>query len=457
MIFRQFYLGCLAHASYLIVSQGEAAVVDPQRDVQQYVDAAEKEGAKILYIIETHLHADFVSGHRELAERTGAEIVFGETANAEFAHRKVRDGEELALGRLKMKAIATPGHTPESVSWLITDVEDPQAAPKLLTGDTLFIGDVGRPDLAGGRGYTSEQMAGMLYDSLHEKILELDDAVEVWPAHGAGSACGKNISKERSSTIGVQRKTNYALQAMPREAFVEMMVADLPPPPRYFPMDAEINRRGARPLKEIVAQPLEPADVRERVDRGAVVLDVRDAATFGVTHVPGSINIGLDGQYASWAGTLLSERDELIVVAPDQESAEEAVMRLARVGLENVSGYLRGGVEAWIAAGLPPASVRQLSVGELQKRLPELNVIDVRRHTEFASARVPRARNFPLADLRETIATLDPSKPVAVICAGGYRSSIAASLLLREGFRDLRNVSGGTQAWVAAGFETERE
>jgi len=453
MFFRQFYLGCLAHASYFIASDGEAVVVDPQRDVQQYLDEAARQHCRIRYVIETHLHADFVSGHRELAEKTGAQIVFGAAAAAEFPHLAVRDGDELRAGRVILRALETPGHTPESVSWLVIDTEVSNEPQKVLTGDTLFIGDVGRPDLAGGRGYTPQQMAEMLYESLHGKLLALDDAVEVWPAHGAGSACGKNISKERSSTIGMQRRMNYALRPMPREVFVEMMTSDLPPAPRYFPMDAEINRRGARALDAIAAPPLLPRDVEERAQRGAIVLDVREGAAYGAGHLPGSLNIGLGGQYASWAGTLLDAADALIIVADDADRASEAVMRLARVGLENVAGYLDGGVAAWCDAGLPLDAIEQLDVGTLHERLSDLTVVDVRRRGEYQSGHVPNAVNVPLDVLAEHLEEIDRSRPLAVICAGGYRSSAAASILQRNDFEVLYNVIGGTAAWIAAGHE----
>ena len=447
-MFKQFYLGCLAHASYFIASEGEAVVVDPQRDVQQYLDEAEKAGARIKYVIETHLHADFVSGHCELAEKTGAQIVIGAEANAAFAHLPVRDGDELRVGNVVLRALETPGHTPESISWLVTgDATEPR---RLLTGDTLFIGDVGRPDLAGGRGYTSRQMAEMLYDSLHDKVLTLDDDVEVWPAHGAGSACGKNISRERSSTIGVQRKINYALRPMSKEAFVEMMTSDLAAAPRYFPMDAEINRRGARALEEIRAEPLSGDEVQEWMTRGAAVLDVRDSASFGAGHIPGAINIGLGGQYASWAGTLLSPDTPIVIVADDDRVAE-AVMRLARVGLENVAGYLRGGISAWPH---PLTGLAQIDVAGLRERLGELRVVDVRGPGEYKGGHVPDAVNVPLSELSQTLERLDASQPLAVICASGYRSSTAASILQRHHFGNVCNVTGGTNAWVAAGFPT---
>jgi hydroxyacylglutathione hydrolase len=455
MYFRQFYLGCLAHASYLIGSNGEAAVVDPQRDVDQYVDEAERRGLRIRYVVETHLHADFVSGHVELAERTGAQIVFGSAARAEFPHIAVSDGDELRVGDVILRALETPGHTPESISWLVIDPTVSSDPQKVLTGDTLFIGDVGRPDLAGSRGFAPEQMASMLYDSLHGKLLQLDDGVEVWPAHGAGSACGRNISTDRSSTIGIQRRLNYALRPMSREAFVAMMTTELSPPPRYFPVDAELNRRGARPLGELTAQPLPPALVAEKIEAGAIALDVREAFSFGAGHVPGSINIGLGGQYASWAGTLIPHDSEIVLIGDSGDEINEALMRLARVGLETISGYLDGGVAAWCASGRAASSLPQIEVAALRERLPRLHVLDVRRQAEFEAGHVPNAENISLAELEERIGVIDRTKPYAVICAGGYRSSAAASILRRHGFEELYNVAGGTQAWIAAGFETE--
>lgn len=456
MRFRQFYLGCLAHASYMVESGGEAVVVDPQRDVDIYLEQADAWNAKIRYIVETHLHADFVSGHQELATRTGATIVFGAKANAEVPHRPVSDGDELQIGSVTLRAIETPGHTPEGISWLVTGGEGPD---KLLTGDTLFIGDVGRPDLAGARGFTAEEMAGLLYDSLHTKLLTLPDEVEVYPAHGAGSACGRNISKETSSTIGQQRRMNYALQPMPREEFIRMMTTDLSEPPSYFPMDVEINRRGAAPLDTVAVTPLSPPEVRDRVAGGATLLDVRDCEAFGDGHIPGSVNIGLGGQYASWGGSLLSPRDPIIVIASDEDRAAEAVRRLARVGMENVAGFLEGGFDAWVSAGLPVARLTQLEVGALKQRLDSesaLQVLDVRARSEYASGHVPHAVNIPLPELERNTHLLDPARPLAVVCAGGYRSSVAASLLEKHGFRELGNVTGGTAAWIRAGFPTHQ-
>jgi hydroxyacylglutathione hydrolase len=458
MEFRQFYLGCLAHASYLIGSDGQAAVVDPRRDVDEYLEEAKALGLEITFVIETHLHADFVSGYRELAERTRAKVVFGAKAEATFPHWAVREGDEVRVGRVVLRVLETPGHTPESISLLVIDTARGSEPRMVLTGDTLFIGDVGRPDLAGGRGLSPETMAGMLYDSLHEKLLKLDDAVEVYPAHGAGSLCGRNISKETSSTIGEQRRTNYALRPMPRADFVRMMTVDLPEVPAYFPADVQKNREGApalggrsRPLA------LGPAQVRA-LGEGVLLLDVRSAAAFGTGHVPGSINVGLSGQFASWAGTLLPAAARLVIVAEDEEQVDEAALRLSRVGLENVAGYLEGGVAAWDRAGMPLASVPQITVDELEALLREnddLQVVDVRRPPEFAGGHVPRALPRPLDRLERELAGLDPVKPTAVVCAGGYRSSAGTSLLRRHGFRDLRNVVGGTSAWTAAGYPTE--
>jgi hydroxyacylglutathione hydrolase len=453
MYFKQFYLGCLAHASYLIGSGDEAAVVDPQRDVDQYIEEAARQNLRIRYVIETHLHADFVSGHRELAARTGAQIVFGRAAAAEFPHLPVNDGDELHVGSVTLRAIETPGHTPESVCWLVSDREEPQTPAKLLTGDTMFIGDVGRPDLVGSKGFTPEVMAGMLYDSLHRKLLALDDEVEVYPAHGAGSACGRNISRETSSTIGVQRRTNYALRTMPREEFVAMMTADLPEAPPYFPMDAAINRRGASPLSELRAPRLGPSEVRELLERGAKPLDVRDSAAFSAGHLPQSIHIGLQGQFASWAGTLLSPSDSLIVVAESEEQIDEAVVRLARVGFENVAGALAGGIAAWVDAGLEIEELPQMSVTDLQTDSAALT-IDVRRESEFASGHIAGAINVPLHELPRRISELDRAARLSVICQSGYRSSIAASLLQRNGFPSVANVVGGTNAWVRSGLPT---
>jgi hydroxyacylglutathione hydrolase len=461
MYFKQFYLACLAHASYLIGSEGEAVVVDPQRDVDQYINGAAAQGLKIKYVIETHLHADFVSGHRELAARTGAEIVFGAKAGATFPHRAVHDGDEVKIGKVVLRIMETPGHTPESISVLVIDHAVSDQPQKVLTGDTLFVGDVGRPDLAGGKGFTPAMMAAMMYDTLHGKLLKLSDNVEVYPAHGAGSMCGRNMSQETSSTIGQQRKHNYALQPMSKDDFVRMMTSDMTDAPAYFPKDAEINRTGAPALAEVSRPPaLDPQEVKTLATQGYVVLDVRSAAEFGAGHLPGSINIGLAGQFAIWAGTLISMGSPIVIVAESEEKVDEAVMRLARVGIETVKAYLAGGVSAWRDAGLDVTTVPQITVEELNSLFQEetsLQVIDVRRPREYESGHVPRALHAPLSHLKQTAASLpvEPAKPTAVICAGGYRSSAATSILEQHGFSNLLNVTGGTSAWINSGYPVE--
>ena len=458
MHFKQFYLGCLAHASYVIGSESEAAVVDPQRDVEQYLDEARVQGLRIRYVIETHLHADFVSGHRELAERTGAKIVFGAQAGAAFPHLAVSEGDELRLGHVVLRFLETPGHTPESISILVIDRATSPDPRMVLTGDTLFIGDVGRPDLVGAKGFSAEAMAGMLYDSLHGKLLRLPDTVEVYPAHGAGSLCGRNISKDTSSTIGEQRRFNYALQPMPKESFVRLMTTDLPEVPAYFPRDVELNREGAPALAEQpLPSALSPARVEALAKEGAVLLDIRGSGAFATGHVPGSVNIGLSGQFASWAGTLLAAERPLVIVADDEAGVNEAAVRLARVGLATVAGYLAGGLAAWAVTARPVATVPQITVDELAARLQEgqdLLVLDVRRPAEHVTGHVPRARNVPL-DRLERDGALDAARPTALICAGGYRSSAGVSLLARRGFRRLFNVVGGTTAWIQAGHPVE--
>ncbi|SRR6266481_2957704 len=461
MYFKQFYLNCLAHASYLIGSAGEAAVVDPQRDVDQYMHEAAAQNLKIKYIIETHLHADFVSGHRELKERSGAQIIFGAQAKATIPHRAVRDGEELTIGRVKLRILETPGHTPEGICVVVSDTEVSERPQKVLTGDTLFIGDVGRPDLAGAKGYTPQLMAGLMYDSLHQKLLALDDTVEVFPAHGAGSMCGKNLSTETSSTIGDQRKFNYALQPMTKEQFIKLLTTDLPEAPAYFSNDAEINRTGAESLTGLpTVAALTPATVSKLAGDGLVILDVRAAADFGAGHVPGALNIGLGGQFASWAGSLIPMSSAIAIVADSDERVAEAQLRLARVGLENIKGYLAGGIEMWKEAGLEVDVVPQINVAELKELIatrPDLQIVDVRRPAEYESGHAPHATSAPLANLHDLIPRLNlkPNVQTAVICAGGYRSSAGTSILRQAGFTNLLNVTGGTKAWIDEGYDVE--
>lgn len=449
MYFEQFYLGCLAHASYLFGSDGQGAIVDPQRDVEIYIEAAQKQGLKIRHIFETHLHADFVSGHKELAARTGADIYIGEAAQATFPHIGVSDGDQIQVGRCRLKVLATPGHTLESMCLLLTDEEKSQNPFAVLTGDTLFIGDVGRPDLS--KNYTPQQLAGMLYDSLHHKLMTLPDSVQVYPAHGAGSLCGRNMRAERSSTIGTERLTNYALQIKDRDDFVRQMTTNLPARPDYFLEDAAINRSGATPLAELPKlQPIAPADLKARIERGEIALDVRPVDAFAAEHVPGSISIALSGQFASWAGAVLGLASQPVLVADTDEQIAEARVRLARVGIEDVQGYLEGGVANWKRAGLEIAQMPQMTVEELQQRANTngLRVLDVRRQGEWDAGHIDGADFYPLDDFKAGLPSVNGT-PTAIHCKGGYRSMIAASLLKRAG-HDVINVIGGFDAWEKA-------
>ncbi len=456
MYFKQFYLGCLAHASYLIGSGGEAAVVDPQRDVDQYIVEAARQNLTIKHVIETHLHADFVSGHRELAGRTGAKIYFGWKAQARFEHTGVHDGDQVQFGSVKLQFLETPGHTPESISVLVFDRDESEKPTAVLTGDTMFIGDVGRPDLLGSI-MSPRDLAGMLYDSLHQKLLTLPDEVKVFPAHGAGSMCGRNISSETSSTIGQQRQFNYALQPMTRDDFIDMMTTDLPEAPAYFSQDAQLNREGPAPLHELPApKELSPSEILVLRDQGAVILDTRSADQFGTGHISGSLNIGLGGQFATWTGTLIPLKTSIILIAENEEHVRETRVRLARVGHENVAGYLGGGILSWHNAGMPLVSTEQISVDELDRRIKEgvtEQLLDVRRPGEWNSGHIKQAVNIPLNKLRDKISQLNQGKSVTVICAGGYRSSAATSLLEQQGFHSITNVVGGMNAWTKANLD----
>jgi hydroxyacylglutathione hydrolase len=450
MKFKQFYLGCLAHASYYIGSEGEAAIIDPQRDVEQYLAEAEANDQRIKYIIETHSHADFVSGHLELAGKTGAEIIYGSKANTTFPTHKVKDGDELSVGEINLKFFETPGHTPEGICIL---AESEGETTKLFTGDTLFIGDVGRPDLIGSKGFTTEQMAALLYDSLHEKILPLPDETEVYPAHGAGSLCGKSLSKETWSTLGTQRRFNYALQPMTREEFVRIVAADQPEVPAYFPKSAAKNLAGSPALEDLPKPKALSTEEIENFD--GVVLDVRQNAEFGAAHIPNAINIGLGGQFASWAGTLVTIGTPIAVAAETEAQIAEAFMRLARVGIETVDGYIL----MKDFAG-ETNTIERVSVGEV-KELTEtekfLQFVDVRRPAEYSNGHAVRTFNISLDKLSKEIDRLDPTAPTYVICQSGYRSSLGTSILENAGFKKVYNVTGGTQAWIEAGFETEKE
>lgn len=451
MRFKQFYLGCLAHASYYIGSEAEAAVIDPQRDVEQYLREAAANGQTIKYIIETHSHADFVSGHLELAAKTGAEIVYGERARTEFPTLKVRDGDELSVGKVRLTFLETPGHTPEGITILAEDTENPASPRKLFTGDTLFIGDVGRPDLVGSKGFTADQMGAMLYDSLYEKILPLPDETEVYPAHGAGSLCGKSLSKETWSTLGEQKRSNYALQPMTKAEFVKIVAADQPEVPAYFPVSAARNLQGSVKLEDLPKPAkLSSAEI-ERFD--GIVVDVRQNGVYGTGHVPKAVNIGLGGQFASWAGTLIPIGTPIALAADTEEQVEEAFMRLARVGHETVRGFI-----LMKDFGGETKRVEQVSVAEVKELIEtdkDLQFVDVRRTAEHANGHAPKTINLPLDKLSKELDRLNPEAPTYVICQSGYRSSLGTSLLENAGFKTIYNVTGGTKAWTDAGFETD--
>ena len=446
MKFKQFYLGCLAHASYYLGSENEAVIIDPQRDVQQYIDEATGNNQRIKYVIETHSHADFVSGHIELAEKTGAEIIYGQRANTQFPTHKVKDGDELNVGKINLKFLETPGHTPEGITILAQVAGEPL---KMFTGDTLFIGDVGRPDLIGSKGWTAEEMAGFLYDSLREKILPLPDETEVYPAHGAGSLCGKSLSKETWSTLGNQKQFNYALQPMSKEEFVKIVAADQPEVPAYFPKSAAKNLAGSLSLEDL-PQPKE-FSTEEIENFDGVVLDVRGYSEFGVRHIPNAINIGLGGQFASWAGTLIAIGTPIAIAAETREQIDEAFMRLARVGIETVKGFIL--MKDYAGEN---KTIEQVSVEKVKDILSdEIQFVDVRRVAEYANGHAPHTINLPLNTLSREIDKLDPEKQIYVICQGGYRSSLGTSILENAKFRQVSNVIGGTQAWIDAGFETK--
>jgi glyoxylase-like metal-dependent hydrolase (beta-lactamase superfamily II)/rhodanese-related sulfurtransferase len=455
MYFEQFYLGCLAHASYMLGSEGEAAIVDPQRDVEIYLKAADDHGLKIRHIFETHLHADFVSGHLELAARTGAKIYIGAEAGATFPHVALPDGSEVRFGKLRIKALETPGHTSEGICLVVTDEEKSDEAWAVLTGDTLFIGDVGRPDLS--KALTPQQLAGKLYDSLHGKLMKLGDQVLVYPAHGAGSLCGRSMRAERSSTIGTERLTNYALQIKSREEFIRQLTENLPSRPEYFLEDAQINRAGAPALAGLPElPPIAAPQLKELMQQGVFVLDVRPNADFAAAHIPGSVNIALAGQFASWAGTIVGLSARPVLVADTPEQYAEARLRLARVGIEDLRGFLQDGIAAWKQAGFELATLPQMTADELsERRHGHIQVLDVRREGEWQAGHIEGAAWFPLDNFKVSAPEIDPSVPLAVHCQGGYRSMIACSLLRRAGVENVINVIGGFDAWRKAGLGVE--
>lgn len=450
MYIEQLYTNCLAEAAYYIESAGEAAIIDPLRETEPYIALAEKRGAKIKYVFETHFHADFVSGHIDLARKVNAPIVYGPMADAQYDVINATDGQEFKLGNIKFKALHTPGHTPESTCYLLFDESGKEHA--VFTGDTLFVGDVGRPDLLDGV-MTREELASMMYDSLNKKIKTLADEVIVYPAHGPGSACGKNIGKETFSTIGEQKKFNYALQEMNREEFIEKVTDGILPPPAYFFEDARINKEGYESIEKVISKnnnSLSVAEFKKAMSEGAVILDTRKPDDFEKGFIPSSINIGLNGQYAVWVGTLLDINQPLVLIT-EEGNEEEAVLRLARVGYENVVGSLKGGVSAWDGK---LDQVETITPEQMKAELAKgVEVLDVRKPGEWSVSHLKDATFMPLSDIVGNTETLNKSNPYLVHCAGGYRSMIAISMLKRLGFTGrIVNIQGGFGAMQTAGL-----
>ena len=457
MVFHQFYLNCLAHASYLVGDErtGAAAVVDPQRDVDQYVAFAEAHGLRIAHVVLTHLHADFVAGHLELRDRVGAAIYLGAAAKAEYAFTPLADGDRVELGGVRLQAIETPGHTPESISIAVYDLDRSAAQPyAVLTGDTLFVGDVGRPDLRAALGWSAADLGGLLYESLRSKLLALPDASLVYPAHGAGSLCGKALGKETWSTIGDERRSNYALQPMTKTAFVDLVTADQPDAPPYFTYDAVLNSKERATLDEALARELNPMTlelVLALQRTGGQILDTRDPVEFASAHLAGSINVGLGGQYATWAGTVL-DRDRPIVIVADPGRERESAIRLGRIGFDHIVGYLQDGLRSLEARPDLTAVTDRVSPALAAERLAAGDpvVVDVRAPREREQKHVAGSVHIPLNQLADRMDELPRDRPILVYCAGGYRSSIAASLLQRRGFGHVGEIAGGLAAWEAA-------
>jgi glyoxylase-like metal-dependent hydrolase (beta-lactamase superfamily II)/rhodanese-related sulfurtransferase len=453
MKIEQIYTGCLAQGAYYIESEGEAAVVDPLREVEPYLEKAQKDGAQIKYVFETHFHADFVSGHVDLGQKTGAPIVYGPTAKPGFEAHVAHDGEEFKVGKLTFRVLHTPGHTMESACFLLLDENGNQKA--LFSGDTLFIGDVGRPDLAQKAAHmTQEQLAETLFDSLRTKVMPLHDDVIVYPAHGAGSACGKNMSKETTDTLGHQKATNYALRAdMTKAEFVKEVTTGLMPPPAYFPLNVAMNKQGYDSIYEVIERgthALSPRAFETAVNEtNALVLDTRDAQKFSEGFVPNSVNIGIDGNFAPWAGALIPDIKQQILLVTDPGREEEVVTRLARVGYDYCIGYLDGGFEAWEKAGMEVDKIDRVTAEELAEILaanPDAPVFDVRKNSEFLSEHVEEAQNAPLDFINESMLAIPKDKTSYIHCAGGYRSMVFASILRARGYDKLVDVIGGFKA-----------
>lgn len=446
----QMYTGCLAQAAYYIESNGDAAIIDPLRETEPYLQKAQERGTKIKYVFETHFHADFVSGHLDLAKKTGAKIVYGPNAEPLFNAYIAKDGETLKVGDITIKVLHTPGHTLESTSYLLLDEQGKERY--LFTGDTLFIGDVGRPDLAVTDNLTEKDLAGLLYDSLRNKIMPLPDDVIIYPAHGAGSACGKNISKETFDTLGNQKKKNWALQNMRKEDFVKEAISGLLPPPSYFPKNAVLNKTGYESIDAVIERSYIPLDVstfKEKMKTGALVLDTRPSQEFADAYIPGALHIGLDGgPFAVWVGTLIEDlKTPLLLITPEGRE-KEAIIRLARVGYENCLGFLKGGMPAWLNAKEPIHNIQQIDADEFAGlyKTQTIQVIDVRKPSEYATARLETAKNIPLDFIHKHLHEFSKGEKYYIHCAGGYRSMIACSILKRNGIDNLVDVKGGFSA-----------
>lgn len=446
----QIYTGCLAQGAYYIESNGEVAIIDPLREVGPYIAKAERNGAKIKYVLETHFHADFVSGHLDLANKTGAKIVYGPNANPSFEAHIAKDGEELTLGNIKFKILHTPGHTMESTCYLLSDENGRNHS--IFTGDTLFIGDVGRPDLAQKGDLTMEALAGYLFDSLRNKIMPLSDDLIVYPAHGAGSACGKNMSKETFDTLGHQKQTNYALQNQSKEQFIKAVTDGLLPPPNYFPQNVARNKFGYESMDKVLHQGLQALNPTEfellAEAEDALLLDTRNPEVFAKGFIPNSINIGLNGQFAPWVGALILDLKQPILLIAEEGKEEETITRLARVGYDNTLGYLAGGIAAWQAAGKDVDTIQSISAETFDQLFDKdkITVIDVRKESEYAAEHVDEAYNKPLDYINEWTSALDKDQTYYIHCAGGYRSMIAASILKARGFENLIDIAGGFAA-----------
>ncbi len=457
MILEQIYTGCLAQGAYYIESEGEAAVIDPLREVEPYIKKAKQNNATIKYVFETHFHADFVSGHLDLSKKTGAQIVYGPTAKPDFKAIVAEDGQTFKLGKLVIQVLHTPGHTMESSCYLLKNEEGKEVG--LFSGDTLFIGDVGRPDLAQKvkAELTEDKLAGYLYESLHNKILPLKDDLIVYPAHGAGSACGKNMSKETTDTLGHQKKTNYALQPMSKEEFIEAVTTGLVKPPAYFPLNVMMNIHGYESIDKVLerGEHALSAEAFEAAanETNALILDTRDAQTFAKGFIPNSINIGIDGTFAPWVGTLIPDIKQPILLVTDEGKEEEVITRLARVGYDNTIGFLKGGFNAWKNAGKETDAIKSITANELADvmKTKQVNILDVRKKSEYDSEHIADAENEPLDFINDNMAHIDKNKTYYVHCAGGYRSMIFTSILRARGYDKIVEVQGGFKALKESG------